>query len=946
MKREELADLLVAAWGQAGWSDLLALVAEQLTPELVQSLKMRVDALKLQHARQALAIAHVAEAVADTINSPVALATAALALGNAQHARGQYQAALAHFCHAERLFSQQHDLDGLARALINQIGPLQELGAFVDALDVATRAEAICTELGAAATLYRGVLEQNRSALYIHTHDYAAALISAEHGQSYLRDVGADDRAAHLDLNIAIALEGLNQLDAAAARINQGQAALAAAGHREELSRFAMSLGALAARRGRYAEALHWLDRAELGFAEAHIEHEVAFIQLIRAQVYQNLNLHTDALCLAHTAVKPLQQAKMRAQVALALLVQAHSLRTTATPDRASRADALLKRARRMLATEGAIASGRLLEIDVARLELGVAHGRIPLAQRHISRLRNHPLLSTYPALAARVALLQLRIELQCVQPNVAAIDARLRSIHAEALREALYEVEIEVHDLFSQTALLRHAQEQALDHCLTALAIIERIRVQIMLDEPAIGFVERYQAIYERAIALAQTQSNPQFTLALLSFAATAPLPNSSRATRSSPELTALREQWHHQQAGPLTELAAPQSSTQSKRLAELEATIADHWRRMQLQAYGSATADEQQSSPLLNPHTADAWVAQLQARLDPDTALLHYYTVDGLAYSILLTAHQPATSIALGSAALIERACQAWRMHIDLRVKGLHCTLGLNHAHMIGKRLYDSLIAPLAHGLEGSTRLMVTLPATWHDLPFAALWDGKQYLVERFTLAFLTAPVAFGSTIAHHKQGGTALTIGYSDGGRLPAALHEAQHMANIFAAHWPTTLLLEADATEAQFSAATAQSQIIHLATHAIFRPENPLFSWLQLADARITVANLYQLALAHQPLVLLNACETGRGAPRGGGLLGMARGLLVAGASGLVVSLWRIADECAAMLMAGVATELCASADRLDAAAALATAQRRIIVHEPHPFAWAGWIAIVG
>ncbi|HEY1013213.1 MAG TPA: CHAT domain-containing protein, partial [Herpetosiphonaceae bacterium] len=124
----------------------------------------------------------------------------------------------------------------------------------------------------------------------------------------------------------------------------------------------------------------------------------------------------------------------------------------------------------------------------------------------------------------------------------------------------------------------------------------------------------------------------------------------------------------------------------------------------------------------------------------------------------------------------------------------------------------------------------------------------------------------------------------------------------------------------------------------------RPDQPLFSWIGLDDARLTVAEMYSLALPADSLVVLSACQTGRGTPSGGGLLGMARGLLSAGAAALLVSQWRLADQPAAELMGWLYDGLLG--DGLAPAAALQAAQRQAIAAGLPPGDWAGYMCVEG
>ena len=102
----------------------------------------------------------------------------------------------------------------------------------------------------------------------------------------------------------------------------------------------------------------------------------------------------------------------------------------------------------------------------------------------------------------------------------------------------------------------------------------------------------------------------------------------------------------------------------------------------------------------------------------------------------------------------------------------------------------------------------------------------------------------------------------------------------------------------------------------------------------------------MTLTGRPFVILSACETGRGRPRGGGLLGMGRGFLAAGASGLIVTLWPVSDTASAELMAGYYRTWLASPSRGDAAVALQHSQREAIAQGHSPLHWAGFIMIGG
>jgi len=151
----------------------------------------------------------------------------------------------------------------------------------------------------------------------------------------------------------------------------------------------------------------------------------------------------------------------------------------------------------------------------------------------------------------------------------------------------------------------------------------------------------------------------------------------------------------------------------------------------------------------------------------------------------------------------------------------------------------------------------------------------------------------------------------------------------------------VLLDDQATLVALRARAASADVLHLACHGQFRPDNPLFSSLQLADGWLTVRDAYSLEL-NCGLVTLSACETGASAVAPGDeLIGLARGFFSAGAPSLLVSLWTVDDESTAALMTSFYTRLRAG-DR--PAAALRHAQRELLSDHPHPFFWSPFVLI--
>jgi len=81
----------------------------------------------------------------------------------------------------------------------------------------------------------------------------------------------------------------------------------------------------------------------------------------------------------------------------------------------------------------------------------------------------------------------------------------------------------------------------------------------------------------------------------------------------------------------------------------------------------------------------------------------------------------------------------------------------------------------------------------------------------------------------------------------------------------------------------AALAARSPVVHLATHGLLDEDAPYLSSLALSGGdELTVAELLGLGL-DADVAILSACDSGRGeVTLGGDVVGLARGLLAAGA----------------------------------------------------------------
>src|SRR5262249_22109992 len=127
-----------------------------------------------------------------------------------------------------------------------------------------------------------------------------------------------------------------------------------------------------------------------------------------------------------------------------------------------------------------------------------------------------------------------------------------------------------------------------------------------------------------------------------------------------------------------------------------------------------------------------------------------------------------------------------------------------------------------------------------------------------------------------------------------------------------------------------------QFIHIATHAIADSDVPLASSLLLSrfdsrsqeiDGRVLAADFMNVQL-HAQTVVLSACDTAMGKNISGeGLMGLRYVVIARGARAVIASMWPVADQVSAELMARFYGTLLQ--DRVPVAPALADAMRTAI-----------------
>ena len=969
MTHEVVAERLLTEYGKPDFEHLVEQLKPHLTVELIKHLKARVDEEKLKDAHNALRIATLTQSVYPHVADPEAEALAYWAKASALLHLSRYPEALICDRKAATIYSTQKKQLSLVGVQASMVAILRKLGDHHAALQLASKARMNGLALGKAAQRALASLEANVGAIYRQIGNPEAALEAYQRGRHIFAELGDRIEVARIDINRSYVLREMSRFVIAQELLHDARLTLVQTGqHAQQVARVDGNLAMLAYQRGRYQEALNHLEVAREGFVG--MAPLIGMIDLRRGLIYRKLNLIPELIEMAIAAGPIFVKNGMFEEQAVALHQQGIGYLLSGAY---ALAESYLTKARDLYQQQEIRAKVFELDYDIARLTRNI--NRLNEAWQSALKLEQQVTPDIWPRLAAQVRLLIAQCALKASQAEEAYQYAKTALELASAY--SLREITITAHHLMGQILESSKESHKAWIHYQTAMQLIESLRVQLLVDQFRIGFMDDKLPIYEDAIRLSQQAGTPAQVLYTLNLAHTAPLLFKGSGTdpidsELQQKLAHLREQWHWYQ-NKLEEAssdkdAATTVATLRPQLNKIEAELAELTRRWQVRHTSNlrpiSVRDEEhlETTTVFKLDAADQFLVNIQQNLTPDEALLNYYLIKDRFQALIVTSKAIYILPDLAKAKPLTRILNGWRFHLTqshLISQALETSCHLAQRYLT--RLYQALIASLLPYLGSNTHLFVVIPPGWHDLPLAACFDGQKYLVERYQVTYLSAPEVLlnersttsSQATAHtvqssHKLEGVsddqALIVAHSDGGRLTGTLQAAQTVADKLQTEWQITLLMNQQATISNFKRASRESHLIHLATHATFRADNPLFSWIRLANHRLTLAELYQMKLPQNPLVVLSACETGKGQARGGGLLGMGRALLAAGASGVVVTLWRVEDQASAELMITFYGQLQSKQAAKGAATALRQAQLQAIAQHQHPFFWAGFIFI--
>ncbi|MFN6518028.1 MAG: CHAT domain-containing protein [Nostoc sp. CreGUA01] len=294
---------------------------------------------------------------------------------------------------------------------------------------------------------------------------------------------------------------------------------------------------------------------------------------------------------------------------------------------------------------------------------------------------------------------------------------------------------------------------------------------------------------------------------------------------------------------------------------------------------------------------------------------------------------------------------ATEVEKLLVDLR-KNLVNPTATKIVETQSQQVYNWLLKPIESDLQksGVNTLVFVLDGVLRNIPMAALYDGKQYLVEKYAVA-LSVGLQLLDPKPLVEQKLVALTAGLTQPppgfSKFAPLLEIKSEFEGIAKAGVSTTSLLDGDFKkknlETEISATSFN--IVHLATHGQFssRLED---TFILDFDGQINVKDFDTLLGSQSKtiveLLVLSACQTATGDSRAA--LGLAGAAVRAGARSTIASLWQIDDKSTAMFVSAFYREL--KTGKITKAEAVHRAQLKLLKHPNYraPSFWSSYVLI--
>jgi tetratricopeptide (TPR) repeat protein len=896
-----------------------------MTPDGLDQLLDAAAALARDDPAIGARLAQLAGSCAADASAPAAKPRAAYLQAQAEVAAGNLPAALTLIDAARLGFDRLGLVADALRTNLGRSQVLNEMGRHVEALDAVGEILGSADVLGdptASAVIELLAAAHQNSGLCLELSGrpeesldhYASAALG-------YASIGATRAIAEVAYDRGLVLLTIGQHAAALDALQHSVAAFREGGYRALLAMALTNTAEVHLHRGEYQLCLDALDEAQVALADisSPVGHHVSL--LVAARAYLALNLLPEALTSFSDALEFLDGTEMAVERARARWGLGLALARLGRYDEA--ADALARAARQF---EHSGHAWWLADLSTDRAGLlhvvGDEDGALQVAAHAVS-----------VAPAGTSADARARLMLNSLQHGAAALQS-LGTLVADIDSLALAPLVAVAHHALGRRLAGAGRLEEAERSLRTAVEMIERLRSNLTNESTLTRFLDDKRSPYEDLLdVLVRRGSAGEIALAVGEQAKSRTL--SDVVSGLTPFLVAqakvAEDDIDADLRGVYGELFAGQLPPDSDRSQLLQRRLHDLEARRDLTRLNQAGRSRR---------TLDARPAPPPTSTTPGTAMISYALAGDDVHAFVVIGTEVTLQPNIASWAAINADLSRLRRHFERFRLGpamlqRHLPQLEQSTRSVLGALYRLLIAPVEPLLpEDIERLIIVPDGALLDVPFHALWDGQSHLLERFEMTYTPSI----DTLRHLPQGrhGSAMVVGVADE-FAPTVEAEALGIARFLP---DATVLVGAAARWNEIEAGLDGLAHLHIGGHALFRPDNPMYSAIKVADRWVTAADLYGLDLGGATVVL-SACDTARTHEvRSSEVNGFIRGFLGAGAATVVASQWTADDRATSEFMdlfyAGLASA--------GPATALRSAQLALAADYAHPYYWAPWIVV--
>ena len=687
--------------------------------------------------------------------------------------------------------------------------------------------------------------------------------------------------------------------------------------------------------RGLYSQALQGFSRIrqQLTGSSRHI----ALCDLDEAEIYLQLNLSKDAATLANRAIEQFNQIGMRYEEAKARTFYGVALMQMR---RFGEALDIFRTAQKGFEDEGNEYWVALLELHAADVHLALERYREAQSLAVNAQQR----FETLGIPSRRMLSLVLLVRIAIALGEVTTAEEYLAQISSIIDHTGVPLLFFPYHMLCGQFAEIKKMWKQAERAYCLAAEDLEQHQTRLQHDDLKVTFLQGRNQVYEALVRLNLETEDASISTAF-SWCERAKsrglvellahhLPSVQARTEDSlhRRIDRLREELNVQYMRSRPETRSRQAVLNFEAIVTKEREIARALREV-------AIKDSEYVS--LQQVTV-AGLEEVQQFIPDRTTLIEYFFTQQELIAFVISRRNTKAVRRLAPAEYVRALHTKLSFQLDNFLLGrefirAHSEQILEVTRHYLQALHKALVEPLL--AEISTPHIIIVPhGTLHHLPFHALYDGSCYLSDRFEITY--APSASVLRYCMEKPDvadAQPLIVGVADT-HAPMVDSEVSALRNIFP---EATVLAGERANREGFSRAAQYASFIHVATHATYRQDNPMFSSFKLADGYVTALDLFSMD-CQANLVALSGCQSGLGQiAESDDLLGLTRGFLYAGARSLLMSLWTVSDESTVTLMNEFYKAWRAGASK---ASALQKAMRTVRLSYLNPFYWAPFVLV--